>query len=297
MVADNKTVKEETSEHVKKPEESKDTITVLENKMEMAYAQLYEHFKELEASKDHNAKQGDEIKLLKTSLKTSNLEKEKIICELSSVQKSQKSTDKEIYNLEKKTNNQQNTIANLKETKKRLKEESKRLEGEKRKPEKKVSKLNHNPKPLEIRPPPPPTLRAGSPSNFQTSLAAMSTSTLSLSPRTPAVSTSGTQAITDSPNTSLTCSPRTPHGTPPRDPPQSFILSDTPPGDLSEKKNPIKDLKDMIARDKPSFDELLQAVKNSKWNYEDSDHPKDEDTYSEIDYDQYPESYWEVDQI
>ena len=39
----------------------------------------------------------------------------------------------------------------------------------------------------------------------------------------------------------------------------------------------------MIARDKPSFDELLEAVKNAKFNFEDSDQTKEEDTYSEID--------------
>ena len=96
----------------------------------------------------------------------------------------------------------------------------------------------------------------------------------------------------------LSCSPRTPPGTPPCNPPQSFSLSDTP-GDFSDtkNKNPIKDLKEMIAREKLSFDELLEAVKNTKLNFEDSAQTKEEDTYGEIDYEQYPDSYWEVDQI
>ena len=96
----------------------------------------------------------------------------------------------------------------------------------------------------------------------------------------------------------LSCSPRTPPGTPPCNPPQSFSLSDTP-GDISDtkNKNPIKDLKEMIAREKLSFDELLEAVKNTKLNFEDSTKTKEEDTCGEIDYEQYPDSYWEVDQI
>ena len=49
--------------------------------------------------------------------------------------------------------------------------------------------------------------------------------------------------------------------------------------------------------DSPSFKKLLESIKNAKVSSDRSDQfmkTKEEDTYSDVDYDNYPDYYWDM---
>jgi hypothetical protein len=66
--------------------------------------------------------------------------------------------------------------------------------------------------------------------------------------------------------------------------------------DLNEKGyTSIINRKKIMDADDPRFKKLLETIKNAKNSSEGSDifKTKDEDTYSDVDYDNYPDYYWD----
>ena len=115
----------------------------------------------------------------------------------------------------------------------------------------------------------------------------------------PTIAVLPSSPVASPPPLALCSSPRTPPGTPPGTP--SCKASPTSPSLLTldkVRRNPIIELKEKIAITKPSFEELLEIVKNSKMPFEYSDYESEyEDVkYKDVDSENWERDYGEIDE-
>ena len=55
------------------------------------------------------------------------------------------------------------------------------------------------------------------------------------------------------------------------------------------------EVQEILKDEKLDFAKLVEAVRNDKMICEDTEHEKDDDSYSNYDYESYPDEYWDID--
>ena len=141
LASENLSLKTEVTDVKAQLKAAKDIISVIETKVEVAEAEAYQLHKSIKKWKEALERNDDEIKILKSTIKSNNSEKVKNSTELISLKKVLKLRDKEIYDLENCNIDQQGTIKSLKLNESESKKEKVKLEKQAKNLEKKILNL------------------------------------------------------------------------------------------------------------------------------------------------------------
>ena len=305
-------------------ESDRDTIAILETKVQKAEADLYDS---IEKQRNGINNKMEEIKVMKGALKNKDDEISRTKSELAKLSKIVKANEKEIYKLENLSENKDQTIKNLKDVcrnNKREKDElvkANKMKTKKKRSSDKNSNLlvsqtepsedfleadvvaqPHKPLKIESIRQAAATSGGCTPSSSTTAPCIL----LNIPPapsEIPVLNTSTSNSLCTPPVLPLSCSPRTPPGVPPPCNPTSPTLTqckgidklniaDGQETDLVKNiinrvlADPFTDLKEKIVREKLSFDEIVEEARNIKIKVEESDEivENDED-YENYDYD------------